>query len=136
MIATGPTAFPRVNQDVAFFDAQAEVVTVAVGGVTLRARESSLDIKPQGADGPTLKCAGRRGQGRQGRHAPHPPGACWFRYDRSSAGQPDEQYQIAVDAHWVVDYRVGNGAWQEFNAFTKSSITTLRVNEIQSLVVS
>jgi hypothetical protein len=136
VIATGPSAYPRVNQDVAFFDAQAKDITVTVGGVTLRARESSLDIKPQGGDGPTLKCAGSGVKVVKGDTPLTRPGACWFRYDRSSAGQPDEQYQIAVDAHWVVDYRVGNGAWQEFNAFTKSSITTLRVNEIQSLVVS
>lgn len=136
VIATGPTSFPRVNQDVAFFDARAEVVTVAVGGVTLRARESSLDIKPRGADGPTLKCAGDGVKVAKGDTPLTRPGACWFRYDRSSAGQPDEQYQIAVEAHWVVDYRVGNGAWREFNAFTKSAVTTLRVNEIQSLVVS
>ena len=136
VIATGPSAYPRVNQDVAFFDAEAEVVTVAVGGVTLRARESSLAIRPQGEDGPTLRCTGSGVKVAKGDRPGNRPGACWYRYDRSSAGQPDDQYQVAVDAHWVVEYRVGAGPWQEFNAFTKSATTTLRVNEIQSLVVS
>ena len=135
VIATGPSAYPRVNQDVAFFDAEAEVVTVAVGGVTLRARESSLDIRPEGGTAP---CCGAPDPASRSSRATRPvtrPAACWYRYDRSSAGQPDDQYQVAVDAHWVVEYRVGDGAWQEFNAFTKSATTTLRVNEIQSLVV-
>ena len=135
VIATGPSAYPRVNQDVAYFDAEAEAVTVAVGGVTLRAREASLVLTPQGDDGTALTCTGSGVKVVRGDNPANRPAACWYRYDRSSAGQPDDQYQIAVDAHWVVEYRVGAGAWQEFNAFTKSATTTLRVNEIQSLVV-
>jgi hypothetical protein len=132
-----PSTRPRVNQDVAFFDGTADVVTVRAVGVLLRAKVEKITVKPLGADSAeSLSCAGKGVVAKAGDTPGSLPGACWYRYTVSSAGEPESMFQVPITAHWVVSTSTDNGAtWTRFNSFEKTSTTTVRVNEIQAIVV-
>jgi hypothetical protein len=132
-----PADHPRVGADVSFFDGTPDVVQVAVGTVVLRAHIESLDVEPLGPGvEPKVSCPGTGlVAGPDDTRAGH-PGACWYRYLRSSAAQPDEVYSVQITVHWTVESSADGGAtFTPFNRFTKSAITRVPVTEIQALVV-
>jgi hypothetical protein len=131
-----PSARPRVNQDVAFFDGTADEVTVRAVGVLLRARIEKLTIQPMGEGEGSISCPGSGVEVDKDDTPASKPNACWYRYQKSSAGQPDSMFQVPITAHWQVSTSTDGGAtWAPFNEFTKTSTTTVRVNEIQAIVV-
>lgn len=131
-----PSVRPRVNQDVAFFDGTDDEVVVRAVGVLLRAKVEKLTVEPTGAGTGTLACAGAGVVVRAGDTPSSRPEGCWYRYRQSSAGEPDSMFQAPVTAHWQVSTSVDGGrTWVPFNEFTKTSTTTVRVNEIQAVVV-
>jgi hypothetical protein len=133
---TSPSAVPRVNQHIAFFDGTDHEVTVSVGAVLMRARVESLTVHPEGEGGPVLECQGPGVKVEAGDTPASKPDACWYQYKKSSAGEPEQMFAVPIEAHWGVDIRRANGSWVHFNDFTKKSVTQLRVTEIQALVVN
>lgn len=132
---TSPGGQPRVGGWVSFADGQTvhEVVVNALG-VTLRAYEDGITVKPLGAgNGTTLTCPGT-GHIAVAGEQPVPGGNCWYRYPRSSAAQPNNQYPVVMSAHWVVTQTVG-GVTTQINQFNKSQVTNIAVTEIEAVNV-
>ena len=139
---TSPSVRPRVGAWVSFFDGTDDTVTASAGGVTLRAGITGISVRPLGTGEPDeVSCAGTGYRARPGDTPQSHPDACWYRYERSSAGQPlvnnekQPAYGVVITATWGVDVVV-NGVATPFNSFTKSQVTALPVTEIQSIVVS
>ncbi len=137
-----PSVRPRVGAWVSFFNASRDTVVVAAGSAELRARVTSIDVRPLGrSDGPNLSCPGSGYRAQAGETREDHPSGCWYRYLQSSAGQDrvnsqgQPSYPVLITAHWAVDVVVG-GVVTPFNTFTKSAETTVPVTEIQAIVVS
>jgi hypothetical protein len=141
---SSPSARPRVGAWVSFFDGTEHEVTASAGAVALRARVTGIEVEPLGATGPsgeTVRCAGHGVRAEAGDTPETLPGACWYRYEKSSSGQPLvnteglPSYPVVITATWAVETVVG-GVSTPFNTFTKSQVTTLPVTEIQAIVVN
>jgi hypothetical protein len=132
-----PADHARVGGDVSFFDGTPDSVQVAFGSVVLRARIESIDIEPLGPGrSPKISCPGTGIVARAGDTPQSRPDGCWYRYLRSSAGQPHDAYPVQITAHWTVESSADGGAtFTTFNRFTKSAITRVAVTEIQALVI-
>jgi len=136
-----PMAHPRVGAWVSFFDGTGDEVSVAAGGVLLEATVESLRIEPlgKGVVEPSeqklpLECTGTGYRAQRG-DTPGSHAGCWFRYQRSSAQQPDQLYHALITAHWVVYVTDQTGRRWQFNEFDKSQETTIPVTEVEALVV-
>ncbi|RLV47853.1 hypothetical protein D9V37_17195 [Nocardioides mangrovicus] len=135
-----PTTSPRVNQWLSFFDGQPakdvdgvteHQVTVTALGQTLVAKEEKIVVRPRGTnDDDSISCPGSGHKAVAG-ETPVAGGNCWYRYPRSSAGQPDDKYPVRITAYWTVYL---NGA--RFNSFQKSTTANIPVTEIQAINVS
>lgn len=134
--AVSPAAHPRVGAQVAFFDGTTNLVTVNAGGVWLRARVTGFEVKPTGS-GDSVSCPGSGVKATAGDTPSSLPNGCWYKYRTSSAAQVDQKYPALATTTWVAEYSSSPaGPWTRFNTFTKSQVTTIKVTEIQSLVVS
>ncbi|AKU18052.1 hypothetical protein [Luteipulveratus mongoliensis] len=130
-----PDATPVVNQAAAFFDGTDGEVAVDAGPISLRARVDKITVRPQGT-AESISCPGTGIQVTAADTRATKPNACWYEYENSSHGQPDNRYQAGITAHWNVEYSTNGGStWSPLNNFTKQATTTVQVNEIQSLVV-
>ncbi len=139
---TSPSVRPRVGSWVSFFNGTDDTVTASAGGVTLSAGITKITVKPLGTGKPDeVSCPGSGYRARPGETPESDPTACWYRYERSSAGQPmvtNEQqpaYPVLITATWGVDVTF-NGVTTPFNTFTKSQVTALPVTEIQAIVIN
>lgn len=135
--AVSPTAHPRVGAWVSFFNATDAEVVVDAGTVVLRARVDRIDVQPLGEGaGDTVTCPGIGYKAERGDTPETHPAGCWYKYEQSSAAEPDQKYPAVITAYWTVDYSADGGAtYQYFNSFSKSQITTIPVTEIQALVI-
>jgi hypothetical protein len=150
VVATSPSTTPRVGQDVSFWvtnDRQTAPLVVAgpgVGRVVMRGRLVFLQVTPD----PSQSAVGCRGAGLRADRADSPtsaPGACWWRYARSSATQPGQSqavdgavlpaYDVPTVATWVVEYDPGDGVWHTLATFERRQALEQPVTEIQTLVV-
>jgi hypothetical protein len=130
-----PSATPRVEGWVSFFDGTKHEVTVQAGAVVLRAHVTSIKVEPSGeGEAPLLQCKGIGYQAKHGETKVSHPAGCWYRYPASSADQPGNAYPVNITAHWVVDVSTGGG-FARFNDFDKSQVTNIPVTEIEALVV-
>lgn len=141
---TSPSTRPRVGAWVSFFNGTEDTVSASAGGVELNARVSGITVEPVGATGPdgeTVSCDGTGFKADSGDTPTSVPGACWYRYEESSAGEPlvDTNglpaYPVVITATWQVSTVVG-GVATPFNSFTKTQVTSLPVTEIQSIVIN
>jgi len=135
--AVSPTAHPRVGGWVSFFNGTRSQVSVDTGTVVLRARVERIDVHPLGEGaGDTVACPGTGHRAERGDTPQSHPAGCWYKYEQSSAGEPDQKYPALITAHWRVDVSDdAGGSFRYFNSFTKSQTTTIPVTEIQALVV-
>lgn len=139
-----PASRPRVGAWVSFFNGTDSEVTATAGSMLLRASVTRIDVEPLGAGkAPMLTCSGN-GYKAQSGETPDTVSvdACWHKYEKSSAGEPDQKYPVQMTSHWEVEYSEGGGGWQPFVGFggspvtfTKSQITNHPVTEIQALVI-
>jgi hypothetical protein len=135
--AVSPTPHPRVGAWVSFFNSTDPEVVVDAGTVVLRATVDRIEVQPLGEGaGDTVTCPGNGVRAERGDSpATHPQG-CWYKYEQSSAGEPDQKYDAVVTAYWTVDVSEDDGAtYGYFNSFSKSQVTTIPVTEIQALVI-
>jgi hypothetical protein len=132
-----PADHARVGGNVSFFDGTPDSLQVAFGSVVLRAHIESIDIEPLGPGRlPKISCPGTGVVAQPGDTPESKPQGCWYRYLRSSAGQPHDEYPVQITAHWIVESSADGGAtFTTFNRFTKSAITRVAVKEVQALVV-
>ena len=132
-----PADHARVGGDVSFFDGTPGVKQVSFGSVVLRAHVVSIDIEPLGPGRePKISCPDTGLVAQAGDTPQSKPEGCWYRYLRSSAGQPQDEYPVQITAHWTVESSADGGAtFTLFNTFTKSAITRVPVKEVQALVV-
>jgi hypothetical protein len=139
---SSPSARPRVASWVSFFNGTEDEVTASAGAVALRARITGIEVEPLGATkSDSVACEGTGIRAEAGDTPETLPGACWYRYEKSSSGQPlvsDQglpSYPVVITATWSVE-TVVNGVATPFNTFTKSQVTSLPVTEIQAVVVN
>jgi hypothetical protein len=132
-----PADHPRVGAWVSFFDGNYEPVVVNVWGMQIRAEVESMTVEPLGKGrGDSFTCRGSGYKAKAGDTPANTSSDCWYKYLRSSAGQPDEEYQVNLITHWNVRYSTDWGAtWQHFDSFDKEQVTPVPVTEVQSLVV-
>jgi hypothetical protein len=141
VVVASPSARPRVGADVSFFDPVDNVVEAMAGNVLLRAEVTQLEVQPLGEGmGDVVTCPGTGHRAEPGDSPATHPDACWYRYQRSSAGQPSNSegvpsYPVVVTEQWTVTSSLNGGPAQLFTTFEKSQITSLPVTEIQTLVV-
>ncbi|GAB7190334.1 hypothetical protein NUM3379_10400 [Kineococcus sp. NUM-3379] len=131
-----PTQLPRVRQDVAFSVGDDAPEEVRRGTLTMRAVEERLDVDPGEPGRAAVSCTGRGRAPRAGEE----PGTtgrevCWFRYRRSSVGEPGRDFAADATVTWRIEYRIGAGPWQLFTTITRSQPTGVAVTEVQTLVV-
>jgi hypothetical protein len=158
-VQTSPVSSPRVAQDVAFSmlcddgvqcsDTPAGRVIstprLTVGGVTMHAELVGLRVLPMGAGRPDeeITCTGGglpRTAAELDQGAEDDPRVCRYRFDRSSnsagAGLRGDRYPTQVTAYWQIWFDDGSGAEPLGDPFEKTTITSIRVTEVQTLVVS
>lgn len=148
---TSPTVRPRVLSWVSFFNKQkyagsddhvGDTVTVAAGGVVLRARLTRTEVFPRGfGNEPTLSCPGDGVLADRDDTPQSRPAGCWYQYEQSSSNQTETSdglpaYPVDIRANWVVELSVAGGPFTEFNRFSKSSRSPVAVTEVQAIVVN
>jgi hypothetical protein len=135
--AVSPTAHPRVGAWVSFFNGTDREVTVDAGTVALRATVDRIEVQPLGEGlGDAVSCPGIGHKAVRGDSPDTHPNACWYKYEQSSAAEPDQKYPAVITAYWSVNVSEDGGAtWRYFNSFSKSQVTTIPVTEIQALVI-
>ncbi len=157
-VQTSPIASPRVGQDVAFsllcdsskLDCsradQGLISTnrLDVGGVTMYADLIHLRVKPEGVTRPeAIDCNGAglaRTAEQLAAGATDDPRVCRYTYDRSSdgagGGASRDRFPAHVTAYWQIYYDDGSGPKPLGATYEKTSISQIRVTEVQTLVVS
>lgn len=136
LAAISPSGSPVVNQQVAFFDGTGHELTVDAGGLKLRATVTGLKVLPAD-DGSSTSCPGAGVQVKAEDSRSDDPGACWYHFRHSSAGQPGGRFSGSITASWVVDYSTDGGrSWHKLNSFAKTGLSSQQVDEIQALNVS
>ena len=136
--AVSPSDHPRVGANVAFWNTSDGELVVRAGTVTLRAHVVRTSVAPLGKGvAPTIDCAGNGTRVMRGQVPTEGDDICWYKYLRSSAGQPDDVYHVQITSHWVVDISATGepGSFVRWDAFDKSAITRVPVTEVQTLVV-
>jgi hypothetical protein len=158
-VQTSPISSPRVDQDVAFSmlcdskvtctdSASGRRVTTApltVGGVTMHAELVHLRVLPEGPSRPEreVNCTGaglpRTAEQLDG-SSEGDPRVCRYRYERSSdgagAGERGDRYPAVVTAFWQIWYDDGTGPRRLGLPYEKTTVNSIRVTEVQTLVVS
>ncbi len=142
VLSQQPSTNVRTNEDVAYVDAAADdhghrITTTrkyTIGGISLFATMNPFTIYPHGPDGVSKQCNGTAEVTPEDSRASRPD-ACWWKYDRSSADQPNKAYQFRAQATWTVYYQVDNGPLQKLQTFQKYDDLTIPVSDIQSIVV-
>lgn len=159
-VQTSPVSSPRVGQDVAFSllcdSAKVSCVDTPSGrrvrtpsfdvlGVQMFAELVYLRVLPLGVTRPEERvgCDGA-GLARTAEQLdtgnPNAPGVCRYRYERSSnqqgQGQETDRYPAKVTAYWRVFVDDGSGPVPFRSAYEKSTTNSVRVTEVQTLVVS
>lgn len=134
VIATYPSNRVRTAVPTAFVDrangGETRTADYNIGGVTMYAAMDSFAIYPYGPQGGTKKpCDGTADVSPSDTPASKPR-ACWWTYDKSSAGQPNQVYPFRAEATWTVYV---NG--KPFATFGKYSDLRLPVYDVQTLVV-
>ena len=132
-----PSDHPRVGLDVAFSNLSDGDFYVRPLGAVIHAYVVSTDIEPLGAGrAPLISCPGNGTIAKPGQARVEGDGLCWYRYLHSSAGQPDDVYDVRITSHWVVEIAANDsGPFQRLDDFTKSATTRIPVTEVQALVV-
>jgi hypothetical protein len=144
---SSPIPKVRVNADVAFSDGSATSVGpvirsgAGVGTVRMQAKVIGFSVSPTGDDGAKVSCARGGVLVGLGDTPASVPGACWYRYEKSSAGQPDSRFPVSTTATWEIRYSAGaaNAPWRDWkvlNTITKTQVTQIPVTEIQTLVIN
>jgi hypothetical protein len=143
-VHVSPVSQPRVFQPVAFSldpvlptaaDPNPYEVTVRRGNVevTVQARLYGVEFSP--ADGVTLACPGWGvlvGAADTPRTRPE---ACWWTFPHSSAAQVDQVYRVHATAYWEIWYEVA-GTWSQIGVYPKElGDLSVRVTEVQTVVV-
>lgn len=138
VVGVSPAAHPRVGLDVAFFNLSDGEFYVRPLGAVIHAYVDHTTVEPLGAGRePEIGCAGNGTAAEAGQRPVHGDGLCWYRYLRSSAGLPNEAYDVQITSHWVVEISATGapGTYERLDDFTKSATTRIPVTEIQALVV-
>lgn len=157
-VQTSPIASPRVGQDVAFSllcdsskldcsrSDQGFISTskLDVGGVTMHAELVHLRVRPEGAArSETIDCNGAglaRTAEQLATGAQDDPRVCRYSYDQSSdgagGGASGDRFPAEVTAYWQIYYDDGTGPRPLGATYEKTSISQVRVTEVQTLVVS
>ena len=157
-VQTSPIASPRVGQDVAFSllcdsskldcsRADSGFISTSkldVGGVTMHAELVHLRVRPEGAArSATIDCNGAgiaRTAEQLATGAQDDPRVCRYSYDRSSdgagGGASGDRFPAQVTAYWQIYYDDGTGPKPLGATYEKTSISQVRVTEVQTLVVS
>jgi len=140
---TSPVVVPRVGQPIAFHLVNSKDVTgppppeeiTVLDPIPMHAVLVGISVRPvPGTPGRTT-CTGRgtpivSGESPEGR-----PEVCFWRYQRSSAGQePEAMYKVRTTLRWDVSYQQ-NGEWRPLNSVYQETVTELKVAEVQTLVV-
>lgn len=101
------------------------------GGVTVSATARVQKLKWDMGDGGSVNCRGM-GTPYQDSFGFTPSPTCGYKYERTSAGKPNNAYTVSVTSYWRVEWTGGGETgWFEFD-FTAS--TNIRVGEAQVLV--
>jgi hypothetical protein len=158
-VQTSPISSPRVDQDVAFSMLCDSKVTcsdtaggrrvttspLTVGGVTMHAELVHLRVRPEGAARPEreVNCTGAglpRTAEQLDSAADDDPRVCRYRYERSSndagGGERGDRYPALVTAFWQIWYDEGTGPRPLGLPYEKTTVNSIRVTEVQTLVVS
>jgi hypothetical protein len=133
-----PSDHPRVGMDVAFSNASSGDFFVRPQGAVIHAYVDHTYIEPLGAGvSPKIDCPGNGTVAKPGQQRVAGDGLCWYRYLRSSAGQPHDVYDVQITSHWVVEISPpgAEGNYERLDDFMKTSTTRIPVTEIQALVV-
>jgi hypothetical protein len=132
-----PADHPRVGLDVAFSNLSDGDFYVRPLGAVIHAYVDHTTIEPLGAEiPPKIGCPGNGTVAKPGQRRVAGDGLCWYRYLHSSAGQPDDVYDVRITSHWVVEIAAtDSGPFQRLDDFTKSATTRIPVTEVQALVV-
>ncbi|MGH3976656.1 MAG: hypothetical protein ACRDS9_25550, partial [Pseudonocardiaceae bacterium] len=103
-------------------------------GLTVNVTARLDEIEWTMGDGGYVSCAGDRAKG-----TPYDPSwgtqdspTCGYRYEKTSAGQPDNAFTVTAASHWVVNWE-GGGQTGTIVLNPFSSSTTIRVGEMQVL---
>lgn len=103
-------------------------------GLTVNVTARLDEIEWTMGDGGYVSCAGDRAKG-----TPYDPSygtqdspTCGYRYEKTSAGQPDNAFTVTAASHWVVNWE-GGGQTGTIVLDPFSSSTTIRVGEMQVL---
>ncbi len=153
-VQSSPISSPRVHQDVAFSllcddrvicDATTGrfvTPTLAVSGVRMHAELIHLRVLPEGADQPgSTDCtgAGLPSTAVELDSTGPDPAVCRWRYDRSSLGAgggvSGDRYPATVTAYWQIFFDTGKGDTALGLPYEKTTVTSVRVTEVQTLVV-
>lgn len=59
---------------------------------------------------------------------------CSYEYDRSSAFTADRNFDVTVQADWVVEYQRPDGTWRQLGRFPLGNVFETPVDEIQTVV--
>lgn len=136
-----------VYRPVAFYDWRSEQLQddsmeVPAGDVYLKAVVSRTKVEPMGAGkgSGTAECDGHGVKVQPGDTPESKPGACWYTYEQSSAGEDGDVYHVNMTTHWKVYVlrRGAEGTLSEDNFFTefdKSAVTRVPVREVQTVVI-
>lgn len=138
VLTTHPSTRIRTNEWAAYTDraegGMTQTPKYQVGAVTMWATMNRFSIHPYGPNSDVSKtCNGTELVSDTDTPATK-PGACWWRYPASSAGQPGQGYPFRAEADWTVYYDAGGGP-QVLAAFQKFSDLQLPVFDIQTIVV-
>jgi hypothetical protein len=133
-----PSDHPRVGLNVAFLNGTKGEVNVYPLGAVIHAYVDHTWVEPLGRDlAPKIGCPGNGTPAKPGQQRADGDGLCWYKYLHSSAGQPEDYYQVQITSHWVVEISPtgAQGTFEPLDQFTKSAITPVPVTEIQAIVV-
>jgi hypothetical protein len=133
-----PSDHPRVGLDVAFLNGSKGTLDVTPLGAYIHAYVDHTTVEPLGQGVPPKVGCRRNGTpASRGQTRVEGDGLCWFKYLRSSAGQPEDSYQVRITSHWVVEISASGkaGTFEPLDDFNKSAITPVPVTEVQALVV-
>lgn len=144
--AAAPNPNALVYRDLAFYDWRSiqledHAFEVPAGDVFIKAVVTETTVEPLGADGAeAVTCAGPGIKVTLADTPQSRPGACWYRYENSSARQDGNVYHVNMSTHWkiYVLQRGDEGTLSEENLFTefdKTATTRVPVREVQTVVI-
>jgi hypothetical protein len=62
------------------------------------------------------------------------PSTCSYEYDRSSAIAADKEFDVTIQADWVVEYQLADGSMRLLGRFPLGNVFKTPVDEIQTVV--